>query len=197
MTAWNRMLTFCLLFGLGCVAMGCGSGPVAMYVDPGFKASPPKTIRLMPVVDARKDKTTAQINLEHDIRVAFADRIRSHGFVVEMVDWPAQKPVPPASEVAAMESPDLAPYLPPGDDPVLLVTLDDASFKYVVLAKTAQVKISARAIEPARRRLLWKHFARANEGQGGLVSGLLPLEAVAVSECLDAMADVFPKHQNK
>jgi hypothetical protein len=104
---------------------GCATPPQTqpLFVEASFQQSPPSGLRLLPVVDGRKD-TSVNVDLEGNVRHFLKSSIKDRGYEVELVNWPASGSLPPTSDPSAMKQSELIPYLPPGSTPVVLIILE-------------------------------------------------------------------------
>lgn len=84
--------------------------------------------------------------------------------------------------------------VPPTSQYIFAFFLEDLSTSYVVLAKTSTIEAYAVFVEPQSGKLIWKDNCVESVGQGGLISGLLPLQGLAVGQCLDNLLSTIPEN---
>jgi hypothetical protein len=174
--------------------LGCAA-PVknAIYLDSEFHQRIGDNINVLPTVDLRKDKS-ASIDLESDIRTRFADGLKDKGYKVELLkDYGGSKDLK-VEAVAEMLQDELYVLGPQDSLPILILFLNDASSKYVVMGYTYKVEVTGLLLDKQRKTVLWKDKGVGSSGQGGLISGLMaPLvKSEALSSSVNSMLMSFP-----
>jgi len=177
--------------GLGLVLTGCTRTP--LYIDKGFLEKPIDTVTLLPVVDIRKDKTAATINAETDVRKPIEKLFAKKGYAVRIADsfTDGAQPVPDA--IVEMDVSELAKLGPTDSQNLFIFYLEDLSTSYVVMQKTSKIEASAMIVDKKNHRYLWKDKCVASVGKWGLISGLLPIQGLAVDQCLSTISRSIPK----
>jgi len=60
------------------------------------------------------------------------------------------------------------------------------------MAKTSKIEASAAIIDKRNNRYLWQDRCVESIGQGGLISGLLPIQGMAVQQCINTISGGLP-----
>lgn len=166
----------------------------AIQMDPAFQERVGTTLYVLPVIDARKD-TSAKFNMESDIRKPVARRLRKKGYEVELLSNLGVGEGTPSAAVAEMSQEELCALGPQEAPSVLVLYLDDASSKYVVMGYTFKVEMTGLLLDKQRKMVLWKDRGIGTQGQGGLISGLMApsVRSGALSSAVGGMLMSFPK----
>jgi len=166
----------------------------AIYLDSAFHQRIGDKVNILPTIDLRKDKS-ASIDLDSAIRKRFADGLQDKGYTVELLkDCGGSKDVT-TEAVAEMLQDELYVLGPQDSQSVLILYLNDASSKYVVMGYTYKVEVTGLLLDKQRKTVLWKDKGVGSSGQGGLISGLMaPLvKSEALSSSVNSMLMSFPK----
>lgn len=190
--ALNGILSICL----GMLLSACASARVPLFLEPDFTNRKIDTIALMPIVDVRKDKTAAEIDPEGDVRIQLEKLLTKKGYSVAMVSRFKDGAELLPDAITEMDEKDLATLGPPESAHLLLFYLEDLSTSYVVLAKTSKIEASAVLLDKARGQYLWRDKCVESVGQGGLISGFLPIQGMAVEQCLSKMLSGLPEKRH-
>ena len=183
--AWIAMLM------LACASVGCAHRP-AVLLDENFAAHPPKTITLMPSIDGRLDKTGHHIKDLQKVTQKFIERqLKRQKYSVVRAEQYAGSP--PEAQLAEMTDPELAKLGPGDGNPMFIFVLQDIDVDYAVIAKTVKFEGRAMLLEPGTGRVLWKDQEAGSVGQGGLISGLIPMGDLGVQQCIANMMLSLPK----
>lgn len=190
----NGILSVCL----GILLSACASARVPLFLEPDFTNRKIDTIALMPIVDVRKDKTAAEIDPEADVRIQLEKLLTKRGYSVEMVSGFKYGAELLPDAITEMDEKELATLGPSESAHLLLFYLEDLSTSYVILAKTSKIEASIVLIDKARGQYLWRDKCVESVGQGGLISGLLPIQGMAIEQCLSKMLSGLPeKHHDQ
>lgn len=173
---------------------GCATPTkMAILFDPEFHQKVDRTIYVLPTVDLRVDRSTS-IDVDSDIRKPFSGKLRDKGYEIQLLnDFGGSEDITGAA-VAEMSADELYALGPQQSQSVLLVYLNDASSKYVVMGYTYKVEATGLLLDKQRKTVLWKDKGVGSSGQGGLISGLMaPLvKSEALSSVVNSMAMSFP-----
>lgn len=174
---------------------GCATSKIPIYIDQQLSQKNIDSIVLLPVVDARKDKSF-ETNLDQKIRTPIRKILEKKGYSVITPDkFSKENHQVTPEEIIEMDIAELS-TLDPSDAKILLIVyVEDVSDAYVVLAHTFKIEASAVLIDKINHSLLWKDKAVGVSGQGGLISGLFigMNRWEAISFCLDNLFSSFPE----
>jgi len=182
-------LLFCSMLA-GCVAQE----PV--YVEAEFVKSPPDTMVLLPVVDARKDKSASDVDLQKDVARPLLGRLASRGYTIIAADRYAyaEGKELTSAEIVDMDAAELAKLGPPDARFLMICFVEDVSQSNVVLGKTIKVEISAVVVDKQRACYVWKDkHVDSRGGMGGLAVQLVPMQSMAIGRCIDELVVSLPK----
>ncbi len=183
---------------------GCHSTPKPIFLDPDFKPTEPAEITIMPVVDIRKDKTSADLDLG-DLQETVAWWIDWENYSSKMVKTAGQEfDRLPAGEIARLKPAQLAQLAPPEAKSVLFFFVEDASYTNGFVYKNCRFEAYAVLIDRQTGRLLWKNKYAEAEGwtAGGLLTcgiiGLItiviiPFQYLTVSGCISTLTSTLPE----
>jgi len=160
-----------------------------VYVDPSFQEAPPSSLRLLPVVDSRRD-TALRLDLDRDVRGHFAELMERHGYKIELVSWPSPEPLPPLphdSSSYGLPQSTLIPYLPPGSTPVVVVMLGETTEENNIVTKGASAVVSAWAFDAATGKVLWADSHTGGSLYAGIDPILTPIAQLGWKAYLDAV----------
>lgn len=185
------ILSICL--GLAMFLSGCAAARVPLFIEQDFTNRRIDAIALMPIVDVRKDKSAANLDLEGDVRIPLKKQLSRKGYSVATISSFKDGMELTPDTIAEMDEKDLATLGPPESAYLLLFYLEDLSTSYVVFAKTSKIEASAVLVDKARSQYLWRDKCVESVGQGGLISGFLPIQGMAVEQCILNMLSGLPE----
>lgn len=187
------MLHGILSICLGMLFYGCAYTRIPLYIEPDFSNRLIDTIALLPMVDARKDKSAADIDPERYVRKPIEKLLTKKGYSVVMASHLKEGADLTAEEIGEMDEKELATLGPAESGYLFLFYLEDLSTSYVILSKTSKIEASAVLVDKANGQYLWRDKCVESVGQGGLISGLLPMQGMVIEQCLSTMLSGLPK----
>ena len=180
-------------------ACGCSRTREPIYIDEIFKTNPPVSMNVLPVVDARKDKSNIKVKDKlsetQDYIVSELKRVRH--FEADKLDQFAVTPCPSDDEIAQMNEKDLMKLAPRNGKPSFLYMIEDVSVSYAIIAKSCKGEGRAYIIEPETGKIVWKDACAKSAGQGGLVSGFFPMTNMALWVPIDEILLSLPDAKKK
>jgi hypothetical protein len=169
----------------------------ATVVDSGAFRPEVDTLYLMPLVDARTDKSSVfDADDIKRVRDSAAKHLEALGYAVNQIDaWKTEQPVADDA-LANMTADDLCKLAPPDATVFLVITIDHVSAHYLGLAASYSIKGTAVAINLAQRKEIWRHGGSASRGMVGVSGSLISQiakKAGAQGDLMDAVFSSFPK----
>jgi hypothetical protein len=193
-----------ILFAMGA---GCRTTPPP-WKDPSYKPKRLEEIAIMPVVDIRKDKTSADLDLA-DVQAKVAWWVDWQGYSSRVVkpgggDFGGLQP----GEIARLEPARLAEIVPPDAKRAMYFFVEDASYTNGVVYKSCRFEARALLVDRQAGALLWRNKYAEATGvtAGGLVTlGLIGLIAVAIvpaqsstmNECIHTLTASLPEFKEE
>jgi hypothetical protein len=153
---------------------GCAPKRVPLEMDSRF--ADVSKIALLPVVDARRERSE-KVDLIGDVLKPVEEDLRKKGYNVVSLSAFSENTDVSADEVAEMEPSEIATLGPADAQALMLVSLNDAFSRYVVMAYTFKAEVEGVIVDKSSGRVLWKDKGVVSGGQGGLVSGILAASA--------------------
>ena len=178
---------------LAIAMIGCVPSRKPVYLDEQFARQPLGTIVLLPLVDARKDKSTSETHVQAVASRLIPRYVAAQGYTVIVEDRYTTGPQPAAAEVAEMTPKEWAILGPAYAKAVMLFFIEDVCTDYKVVAKTWKVEASAVLIEKPSGRILWKDKVVNTMGILGPFSGLYALEEAMLDDTLAYISMTLPK----
>jgi hypothetical protein len=185
-------IAFIFLFA-GCAAQQY----VPIYADPDIENMNFDTITLLPVVDARTDKSH-KFDIEGSIGDRVAKKLKSKGYTVIAAGTATDFSVIPDDEIAEMEPLELSSLGPEDATIMLVVFVNDASAK-MALGYSFKMETTAILLNKPTKAMLWKDKGIGSAGQGGLAGCLMAglTKDEAMSGAVDLMLKSFPLAPSK
>ena len=187
MTSTRRGWLAASLLLVAIVLAGCVSGP-APYDYSEFRASPPRSILILPPLDE-----TTSVTGPYSYLATVSRPVAERGyyvFPVAVVDQLLKEngmPTPGEMHQVALDKLRAST----GADAVLYPILHQYGTKYVVLSSTTTVDVSVRLVDTRSGKLLWEGHGVAAQGSNNGNQGLLgAVIGALVSQIITAKADL-------
>ena len=176
----KRSIKVVVLSGLVIMAAsllgGCTAGPSkpALYFDPDSFHPEVSVVHVMPILDARTDKTAKFDEADRrNLLKRSQKRIKSLGYDVEIVDkWTLDVPAS-EEELAAMTPEQLCGFAPQECQVFFTLAISDIHSAYKVMSTSYSITGTAMLINQHDDRLIWKEIATGTYGGGGLLGAAM------------------------
>lgn len=173
---------------------GCSSAPKPpLYADPQLATMSFETITVLPIVDARIDKSE-DFDLEQELGERLEGLLADKGYDVERPGDFSDRDRFSHAQVAAMNDVQLASLGPAAAEPLLVLYLNDASGE-VGLGASYNLEATAVLVSKRSGEVLWRNKSVQSIGMGGAAGCMVAsqMDGKASELALKEMFGSFPE----
>ena len=192
---WMCLFLSIMAFGfVGCVPK---TKRIPITWEPSFYESSISRIVLMPIVDARPDKSF-EVDL-NDFKGRVKDTLEEKGYTVVLPNNYSETMDITAEDVAEMSAKELASLGLENEFFLLFVYVEDILSEYVIMAYKFKIEAVGSLISKSKKIELWRDKGIGRSGQGGLISGLTQglNRSGAYDGCVISMLESLPDKEIK
>lgn len=159
----------------GLMATGCATIPrQPIGIDAAAFNNNIEPIMVMPIVDAREDKSVSFDKDESErLRALVVKRLVGRGYAAQSCDsWNTQSTVS-SQQLSDMNSDELCRILPSNARSALIISIDGLRDSYKVLVTSFTITATFTLIDVSGKKEIWKDAAIGEHGGGGLLDAAL------------------------
>lgn len=189
------MVIMTSLMATGCVTIQ--RKPIAVDVNAFEKGIEP--IMIMPIVDARADKSVSFDKDDSDkLRALVIKRLQGLGYSAQACDsWKSS--VSP-QQLSDMNEKELCRLLPPNAKSAMIISVDGLRDSYKVLVTSFSISATFTVIDISGQKEIWKDAAVGEHGGGGVLDAAVAQigkRSGAYNALVDTVFPSFPKKANR
>lgn len=188
-----KKLLFYILPCIGLMLAGCATPPPPLHSAQGFRPEKMDTVFVMPVVDARVDKTLSlnSTKLQRWLVKSFKDKRYRTDAVTDLNSVSGI-----TGEDIRDASPDWIKSFGPADARWLVVLEVDELSRKITFGSTGQAEVVLAILDKQTGTVVWRDKALGRLGQGGLLGMMMVsmMDEGALEEAVNQLMSRFPKH---
>lgn len=183
--------SFVVLFMSGCAAV---REPV--MIDSALLVQQPRTISILPSIDARRDRESTKIkDLDKITHPSLRRALKKRGYKVNILDDYAISH--PEGYLAEMSDDEFITLVPKNVEVAFLFVIEDLTSNHNIISHTSQLTSKAYLIDIVKEKIIWKDKYSGQYGGTGIAYGLMPLKTTLIRMSIEEMTRSIPKRGSK